>query len=276
MSVALDRLGLPDDTRAVIICADGLGSSHAANVAVYDAIRTGIASSAGLQVPCPWARGAASEFQGEDVGVLLTLNSEHDVYRWGPLTRGASLVDGDSGFPRTVNDLWDHADVEETRRECRAQIERAVVWGFDVSYLGTHLGALWWRPEFFDVFLELAVDFNLPLSMPDPAEDLGFPARDLAASEGILMADHAVHLSATEEARQPLEEVVTDLPIGVTELHVRPARDHPELRAITPRWAARVGDAHLVTHDAAFRSAVERSGATTIDFRQMRAAQRNR
>ena len=91
-------------------------------------------------VPCPWARAAAVEYRGEDVGVHLTLNAEFDLYRWGPITQSPSLLDGDGGFPRTVDDVWDHADLDEVRRECRAQIERAIYWGFDVSHLDAHMG----------------------------------------------------------------------------------------------------------------------------------------
>ena len=58
-----------------------------------------------------WQRG------GEDVGVRLTLNSEHELYRWGPITQAPSLLDGDGGFPRTLTDVWDHADLDEVRRE---------------------------------------------------------------------------------------------------------------------------------------------------------------
>ena len=116
-------------------------------------------------VPCPWARDAAAMYRGEDVGVHLTLNSEWSNYRWGPITHSPSLLDGDGGFPRTVEDVWDHADLDEVRKECRAQLERAIYWGFDVSHLDSHMGTMQLRPEFFDVYLETAVDFRLPLRM---------------------------------------------------------------------------------------------------------------
>ena len=50
-------------------------------------------------------------------------------------------------------------------RELRAQIERAILWGFDVSHLDSHMGTLQLKPEFFDVYLELAVEFRLPLRL---------------------------------------------------------------------------------------------------------------
>src|SRR3989454_8620845 len=193
MSLA-SRLGHADDAKLLIVNCDYLGSSHAANVGVYEALREGLATSATLMVPCPWAREAAARYRGEDVGVHLTLNAEYDLYRWGPITHAPSLLDGDGGFPRTLEDVWDHADLDEARRECRAQVERAIYWGFDVSHLDSHMGALQLRPEFFDVYLELAVDFRLPIRLWGASSEraIGFPFRRLAAEEGVLFPDHLV------------------------------------------------------------------------------------
>lgn len=276
MSTILERLGRAPDARLILIVADSLGASNASNLAVYRSLRDGVATSAGLQVPCPWSRGAAAEYRGEDVGVCLTLNAEYESYRWGPVTQAPSLLDGNGGFPVLPSDLWEHADLEETRRECRAQVERAVLWGFDVTHLSAHLGALCSRPEFFDIYLDLAIELDLPISLPDPAVDLGFEPRTLAADEGILVPDHEVPASLHRPARAEIDAMVAELPPGVTELHVRPAEDTPELRAITPHWAARVSDGHLVTQDWSFRAALERSGAELISYRELRQAQRRR
>ncbi|WP_332770716.1 ChbG/HpnK family deacetylase, partial [Phenylobacterium sp.] len=48
------------DARVLIVSGDGLGLAHSANVAVYDALRDGIATSAGLMVPCAWSRDASA------------------------------------------------------------------------------------------------------------------------------------------------------------------------------------------------------------------------
>ena len=125
----LERLGLASDAKAVILSCDDLGSCHGANLGVYEALRKGVATCASLMVPAPWARHAAIMYRGEDIGVHLTLNAEHENYRWGPITHAPSLLSGDGGFPSAIEDLWEHADLSEVRRECRAQIERAIAWG---------------------------------------------------------------------------------------------------------------------------------------------------
>jgi predicted glycoside hydrolase/deacetylase ChbG (UPF0249 family) len=269
-----ERLGYAPDDKLLIVNCDDLGSSRAANVAVYDALRSGIATSASLMVPCPWARDAAAQYRGEDVGVHLTLNAEWETYRWGPITYGPSLLDGDGGFPRTMDDTWDHADIEEVRRECRAQVERAILWGFDVSHLDSHMGTLLLRPEFFDVYLELAVDFQLPIRMRSAGSErlVGFPYRELAEAEGVVFPDHLV--LAPVGARHTIERALFDLRPGVTEVLVHPAVDTDELRASHPDWARRVEDHALVCHDPSLPDLVERAGATLIGYRELRVLQR--
>jgi len=276
VSTVAQRLGYPPDARLLIVNCDDLGSSHAANVGVYEALREGVATSASLMVPCPWAREAAARYRGEDVGVHLTLNAEHDLFRWGPITHAPSLLDGDGGFPRTVQDAWDHADLDEVRRECRAQVERAIYWGFDVSHLDSHMATLELRPEFFDVYLELAADFGLPLRLgPGSTErSVGFPFRALADAEGIMSPDHLVR-AAGVGSRRAIERALSELEPGLTELVVHPAIDTAELRALAPDdWAGRVDDHELVTGRSTLRSVAQRAGAVLIGYRSLREVQR--
>lgn len=268
-----ERLGYDRDSRLLILSCDDLGSSHAANVGVYEAIRQGVGTSAGLMVPAPWAREAASRYRGEDVGVHLTLNAEHDLYRWGPITHAPSLLDGDGGFPRTVTDVWEHADVDEVMRECRAQVERAIYWGFDVSHLDAHLGALVMRPEFFTVYVELAVELRLPVRLPGAAAEatIGFPFRRLATEEGLVFPDHLmVPRRGGHGGRDALEAVLADPRPGVTEVALRPASDTPELRALDPRWAARTDDAELLVRDRALPMLLRRAGFSLVGYRDLR------
>jgi predicted glycoside hydrolase/deacetylase ChbG (UPF0249 family) len=267
------RLGYPADAKLVIINADDLGSSHSANVGVYECLATGTVTSATLMVPCPWAREASSRYRGEDVGVHLTVNAEYELYRWGPITHAPSLLGGDGGFPRTVEDVWDHADLDEVRRECRAQIERAILWGFDVSHLDAHMGALQLRPEFFDVYLELALDFGLPLRMVSPNVEryVGFPAREVAAEAGAVFPDHLRTVPGGVGTRPVLEKDLKTLRPGVTEFYLHPAVDSAELQSLaTDDWAARVDDYDIICKEDWVRRSLDDAGATLIGYRALR------
>jgi predicted glycoside hydrolase/deacetylase ChbG (UPF0249 family) len=270
-----ERLGHPADARLVIVSCDDLGALHAANVAVFDALRNGAATCASLMVPAPWARHAMTLYRGEDIGVHLTLNSEHENYRWGPLTHAPTLLSGDGGFPRTIDDLWEHADPSEVLRECRAQVSRAIEWGVDVTHLAPHLTAITLRPEFFDVYLELAVEFRLPVRLPSTIteEQAGFPFRRLAADEGVLFPDHFDH-DWRGGSRTRVLAALASLQPGVTEIHVQPCTDTPEVRAIGPVAESWIDDHRLVTGDAEFDAALRASGAVPIGYRALRDAMR--
>jgi len=268
------RLGYSDDDRLVIISCDDLGSCHGATEGVYQSIRNGVATCASIMVPAPWARYAADQYKGEDIGVHLTLNAEHPLYRWGPLTHAPTLLSGEGGFPRSVDDLWEHADSTEVLRECRAQIERALAWGIDVSHLAPHLTSITLRPEFFDVYLELAVEFKLPIRLPSTisASAAGFPFRQLAADEGIVFPDHFDHDWRTG-SRERVLSALGALEPGVTEIHVQPAIDTAEVRALGEVATGWIDDLALATSDE-LRNAVTSSGAVLIGYRALRDAMR--
>jgi len=273
VTTVAEFLGYDASTPLVIVTADELGFSYASNEGVRQALDHGAATSASLMVPAPWARAASAAHRGQDVGVSLTLTAEHDLYRWGPITHAPSLLDGDGGFPRTPSDLWDHADVDEVRRECRAQLERAILWGFDVSHISSHLDAAIMRPEFFDVVLDLALHYSLALRLPSAEIETaaGFPFRRLASEEGIAVPDRVVVMRGPSS--RAIVAAVAELGPGVTEFVLRPAIDTPELRAQTDDAAERVD--HLATVcGAELADALAAVGAQRIAWRDMRAVQR--
>jgi chitin disaccharide deacetylase len=276
VSSLAERLGHDAGSKLVILSCDDLGSCHAANVGVYQAIRHGMATCASIMVPAPWARHAAIGYQTtDDIGVHLTLNAEHEHYRWGPVTHAPSLLSGDGGFPRNLDDLWEHADPDEVYRELKAQIARARAWGIDVTHLAPHLTAITLRPEFFGIYLDLAVEFELPIRLPSTvtAEQAGFPFRKLAADEGVVFPDHFDHDWRPGSRRRVLAALAALEP-GVTELHVQPVADTPEVRALTPHAAQWVDDLAFVTEDHELRDALDRAGATLIGYRELRAVMR--
>lgn len=271
-----ERLGHDADAKLVILSCDDLGSCHAANIGVYAAIRDGVATCASLMVPAPWAQHAASMYDpADDIGVHLTLNAEHPSYRWGPVTHAPSLLSGEGGFPRSIDDLWEHADPAEVERELVAQVERAIAWGIDVTHLAPHLTAITLRPEFFSIYLDIAVRFQLPIRLPSTVSEqrAGFPFRRITADEGVLCPDHFDH-DWRAGSRERVLAALGALQPGVTELHVQPAIDTPEVRALTDVAEHWIDDHHFVTADAALPEAIAAAGATLIGYRELRDAMR--
>jgi predicted glycoside hydrolase/deacetylase ChbG (UPF0249 family) len=270
-----ERIGYAPDARLVILSCDDLGSCHAANVGVFRALREGAATCSSLMVPAPWARHAATQYVStDDIGVHLTLNAEHAVYRWGPVTYAPSLLSGDGGFPSSIDDLWEHADPEEVSRELRTQVERALAWGIDVTHLAPHLTAITLRPEFFDIYLDLAVEFALPIRLPSTitAEQAGFPFRKLAADEGVVFPDHFDH-DWRAGSRTRVLAAIDSLAPGVTEIHIQPAIDSPEVRELSPSADQWIDDLELAL-DPDLRDRLDAAGAVLIGYRELRTAMR--
>ena len=164
----VERLGYGPESRLLIVNCDDLGSSHSANVATFRSMVYGVASSATLMVPCPWAREAARMFKGFAVGVHLTLTSEYPGYRWRSLTTGASLHDDEGFFPTTTEEALQRIDAKDARAECRAQIETAISWGVDITHLDTHMGVLQPgtnRGDLYEIYLDLAEEFRVPVRL---------------------------------------------------------------------------------------------------------------
>ena len=136
------------------------------------------------------------------------------------------------------------------------------------------MGTLQLRPEFFDIYLELAVDFGLPLRLSGGSTEraVGFPFRRLAAEEGVVFPDHFVYVQGLG-SRGAIASVLAGLRPGVTEVYLHPAADTPELRAIAPDWVARVDDHDYLTDRTGLAADVSAAGATLIGFRELRALQ---
>ena len=104
----LKRLGFQADDRVVVVHADDIGMCHATLPAIDELMAIGLVTSASAMVPCPWFLEAASWHRRNpqfDLGIRLTLTSEWQHYRWGPLScrdEGSGLLDDQGYFHGTT------------------------------------------------------------------------------------------------------------------------------------------------------------------------------
>ncbi len=96
----------------------------------------GLISSGATMAPCPWFLEAAAfcrENPQVDMGVHLTLTSEWESYRWGPISTrdpGSGMIDFEGCFYRTSEQAQEHGDPGAVQLELRAQVERAIALWF--------------------------------------------------------------------------------------------------------------------------------------------------
>ncbi|HEX4304091.1 MAG TPA: ChbG/HpnK family deacetylase [Rhizomicrobium sp.] len=275
MPTLAERLGRAPDARLLIVNCDDIGSSHAANVASEAAMRTGLATSATLMMPCPWAREAAERFTGLDIGIHLTLTAEYPAYRWRALTGAPSLRDAQGYLPRSAAELWSQADPAEVEAECRAQIDQALAWGVDITHLDNHMGTLQTNAALFPIYVKLAKDYRLPLRMAGASADarLGFDGRAQCDAANILYPDH-FRFHWGRPTAELFEQYLAAPRSGVTEMVLHPVQPGEELSAYDKN------EAHIRTHDAtigidaALKARLAAAGIERVSFRAIRDAMR--
>jgi hypothetical protein len=278
-----ELLGYERDARLLIVNADDFGMCHAENVATIAGLQSGAFCSATIMVPCPWFADAVSFARSApeaDLGVHLTHTSEWAECRWGPVAgvnAVPSLVDALGLFYADVASVYAAASLEDVERETRAQIERALAAGIDVSHLDSHMGTLQLDARYHALYVELAAEYRLPIRMTSRQMLRGMGMEriaDLARRLGVLGPDHfwVGGPAHADETASYWTQVLRDLQPGVTEIYIHAAEDTPELRALCPAWAQRVADDRFFKGPAGKILAEE--GITRIGYRAVRDLQR--
>jgi predicted glycoside hydrolase/deacetylase ChbG (UPF0249 family) len=165
-----ERLGWPSGMKVVIFHVDDAGMSYDSDQGAIQALEGGIATSTSVMMPCPWVPHMAAYLKDHpqvDAGLHLTLNSEWDNYRWGPLVgkpAAPGLVDPQGYLWPEVKDVLDHATVEEFEKEIRAQIDKALAMGLTPTHLDSHMGTCFYEP-FIESYVKVGIEKKIPVLM---------------------------------------------------------------------------------------------------------------
>ena len=201
----------------------------------------------------------------------------------------AGLVSPDGGMWRTTDETVEHASAEEVERELRAQIEKALAAGIDVTHVDGHMGTVF-NPKFVHVYLALAREFRLPMFLPrvsrevlertgmppslesyveliEDAERDGFPIFDQ------FCADSLEFPPGTGSAHN--QQRVNNLGTGLSYLITHCARGGPELESITHDWRQR-DEEHRIYSDGTMSAFFAAQGIKTIGMRPLRDHLRER
>lgn len=167
-----ERLGWGPDDRIVILHVDDAGMSHDSNVGAVRSVVEGVATSISVMMPCPWVPEMVAlleEHPEIDAGLHLTLTSEWDGYRWGPVAGKSAvpgLVDSQGALWGSVPEVVIHATVDEVEIEVRAQIQKARDMGFEPTHLDSHMGTLFATPELIERYIAIGADTGIPVMFP--------------------------------------------------------------------------------------------------------------
>jgi predicted glycoside hydrolase/deacetylase ChbG (UPF0249 family) len=270
----------------VIIHTDDIGMCQASVTAFAGLHEAGIISSGAVMVPCPWfpeTARFAREHPQADLGVHLTLTSEWQTYRWGPVsTRDpiTGLLDAEGFFPHRSHEIQASGEPAAVLAELTAQIQRALQFGMQPTHIDTHMGSVA-HIKFMEAYVQLAWVYHMP-PMIFRMDEAGYRAAGLDAAAaaaavrlmrdqedgGLPLLDHitGMPLDTPENRMERTKQMLAALEPGLTHFIIHPSVDTPELRAITPDWACRAAD-YQDFLQTELRDALRQLGIHVIGYR---------
>ncbi len=280
-----EKLGYKNTDKLLIVNCDDVGMCHSANVAVMDAMVNGMITSGTIMTPCPWFNEIADFAKSgakSDLGVHLTHTAEWKHYRWGTVASKnlvSGLLDPQGYMWESVEHVYKHANAEQAYIEGKAQIQKALDAGIDVTHIDSHMGTMQHDPEYYQAYVKLAKEYNLPLRMPSQTttEKFGMPGlRSQVSSMGLIFPDYFVYeeLHNYGEVKPFWTNILKNLKPGVTEIYIHAAVVTDELKAITNSWKTRSQEYETFNQDPDIKKLIEDEGIILIGYRPLRELQR--
>lgn len=267
-------LGYPADARLLIINADDFGMCHSINEAIIGVLQEGLVHSTSLMVPCPWALHAMhflTDHPEIAFGIHLTVISDPEFYRWGPLTpidEVPTLVDQSGYFYNfeAMPSFLAQVKLDQLEIEFRAQIEAVLAAGLKPSHIDWHALRIGCRTDIFEMMIQLAKEYRLALravgqSMIEKLQCLSLPAIDHDFLD-------SYHVDPRIKPSYYVERL-HELPAGLSEWAIHPGIDNTELLTIEPvgNHVRQVDFDFFVSPQA--KETIEKEGIIIIDYRAL-------
>ena len=284
-----ERLGWPHGTKVVIFHVDDAGMSCDSNRGTIKAIEEGMATSTSIMMPCPWVPQMAAYLKDHplmEAGIHLTLTSEWNNYRWGPLVgkpAAPGLVDLQGYFWPTAKDVLAHATVEEVEKEVRAQIDKAAAMGIAPTHLDSHMWTCFYQP-FIESCVKIGIEKKIPVLMiGGHMQYLGAEVGEQrpllqAMSEmvwkaGMPVIDDLViqptNAPDYEQMKQQLMKLLGDMKPGITQIVVHCTAPTEAFAQISDSGKTRQAELRLML-DPDIRELLKKEGIVLTSWRELK------
>ncbi len=287
-----ERLGWGPKDRVVVFHVDDAGMSHSSNMGTIKAMDEGLATSCSLMMPCSWVSEYVQYWKAhpeKDVGLHVTLTSEWEGYRWGPVagkSQVPGLVDEEGCFWKDVPFVVEHASADEVETEIRAQLDRFLTYGLRPTHLDTHMGTVFGSAEYLQKYIQVGVENQIPVFLPGghlqymhetnaipegaPVEMIGMVAQSVWDARLPVLDD--CHLTGydvpLEEKLDAYSDVIRRMQPGLTQIIVHSTDPSDAFPAISDSGPSRLGDLQVM-QDPRFKKVLEEENIILTTWREL-------
>jgi len=282
-SQVIQKLGYPPGSRLLLIHGDDFGVAHSVDLATEEALEKGWITSASIMVPCPWFPEAAKfarEHPDLDLGLHLTLTSEWNLYRWGPVSSQPvpSLRTKEGYLPPTEDEAAAQDAPADVARELSAQIEMARKAGVKFTHFDTHMGTLFQTPILFSLYQQAGHDNHVPTFIV--TQNLGQQPKSFSIMPDrvVLSGEFQMHPGVPlDQWLSTYEKELAAFGPGIYQITVHLGYDDKELEAITAGkpdwWDAPWREADLkVVSSPEFQRFLKAQGFILVTWKQIQRA----
>ncbi|NQZ09753.1 MAG: ChbG/HpnK family deacetylase [Algicola sp.] len=244
----------------IIFHADDIGMNQSSITAFSQLCKNNKWLSGSIMAPCPWFSSAIKlqqQLPQADLGLHLTLTSEWDDYRWGPVSQTKTsdgLVD-ESGvyFHKKTAQVCQQASVDAVEKELTAQIELAKRMGFEPTHLDGHMFASH-QPKFLPSLLQLSLQYQIPAAVSlTHLNALGdnqaqyWIEKLKSAGAPVFNQIGRIHLTAGNHNKaEQIKDFFSQLSPGLHDIYFHPAKPCSALNAMTSQANDRIDEFELL------------------------------
>ena len=235
-----EKLGYSESDKLLIIHADDLGLEQSVNSTSFESLKKNTVTSASVIMTTEKIDEVSNFSELNpflDLGVHLTVTSEWKIHKWGGVLHDKdipSLLNDNNHFYWNKRKFTKFSNLDEVRNELQAQIDLAFSMGINASHIDSHEGALFFDPDIFKIYLNLAKENDLLAFVPIQASvhfDKNFPKPDHAIIfDQFFMAEAGIK---PEEMEKYYLDILDNLKPGLSQIIVHFGLHNDKMKDIT-------------------------------------------
>lgn len=234
------KLGYKSTDKLLIIHADDLGLCESVNSATFESFENGSISSASVMMTTQEISDVElfkSKNINYDFGIHLTVTSEWKYLKWGGVLNSddiPSILNNNNNLYWNKRKFTKNGKLNEIKKELQAQVDLGKSMGLKPSHIDSHEGALFFDPDIFKIYLDIAEENDLLAFVPNQAS--------VHFDENFKKPKHAIIIDQfhmlpegidIKEIKDYYFDVVENLKPGLSQIIIHLGKDEQELREIT-------------------------------------------